>query len=157
MANGTVYLVGAGPGDPGLITVKGMTCLQRADVVIYDRLVNEELLKHTKPGVELIPRQCLSGQGEINCLMAENAQAGKTVVRLKGGDPFIFGRGGEEMEFLAAAGIPFEIVPGVTSALAVPGCGRHPPGPPPPLCNGGDRHWSRGVGQGWTGRQLGGA
>lgn len=120
MANGTVYLIGAGPGAPDLITVKGMMYLSQADVVIHDRLVNGRLLANAKSGAELVSKQDLCGQDEINCLMAERAKAGKTVVRLKGGDPFLFGRGGEEAEFLAAAGIPFEVVPGVTSALAVP-------------------------------------
>lgn len=122
---GKVYLVGAGPGDPGLITVKGMECLNMADVVIYDHLVNEGLLKSAKQGTQIIyagkkgGRHTLS-QEKINQLLIEKARAGYTVVRLKGGDPFIFGRGGEEAEELSRAGIPFEIVPGVTSAIAVP-------------------------------------
>ncbi len=115
-----VYLVGAGPGDPGLITVRGMACLEQADVVIYDRLVNQELLANTKPGAELILKQDLGGQGEVNRTLAERAAAGEMVVRLKGGDPFLFGRGGEEAEYLAACGLSFAVVPGVSSALAVP-------------------------------------
>ena len=121
MGQGKVYLVGAGPGDPGLITVKGLACLQQADVVIYDRLVNRELLAHARADCELISRR---GHGQdleqLLQVMANRAGEGSTVVRLKGGDPFLFSRGGEEAEFLAARRIPFEIVPGVTSALAVP-------------------------------------
>lgn len=121
MAQGKVYLVGAGPGDPGLITVKGVACLQQADVIIYDRLVNPALLVYARPGCELIARlDHRQDQGELYDLMADRAGEGKTVVRLKSGDPFLFGRGGEEAEFLATASIPFEVVPGVTSALAVP-------------------------------------
>ncbi|MER3458449.1 MAG: uroporphyrinogen-III C-methyltransferase [Chloroflexota bacterium] len=121
MGEGKVYLVGAGPGDPGLITVKGLACLQQADTVIYDRLVSQGLLDHVPPGCELIARgEHGQDQSALYRLMADRARQGQTVVRLKGGDPFLFGRGGEEAGFLAAAGIPFEVVPGVTSALAVP-------------------------------------
>jgi uroporphyrinogen III methyltransferase/synthase len=120
-----VYLIGAGPGDPGLITVKGLEWLRRADVVVYDQLASPELLKEVKPGAELFYVGKKAGdhalpQGDINELLLEKAKAGLTVARLKGGDPFVFGRGGEEAEELAAAGVPFEIVPGVTSAVAVP-------------------------------------
>jgi uroporphyrinogen III methyltransferase/synthase len=120
-----VYLIGAGPGDPGLITVKGLEWLRRADVVVYDQLASPELLNEAKPGAELLYVGKKAGdhalpQGGINELLVTKAKAGLTVVRLKGGDPFVFGRGGEEAEELAAAGIPFEIVPGVTSAVAVP-------------------------------------
>lgn len=120
---GTVYLVGAGPGDPGLITVRGLACLRRAGVVIYDYLANPVLLGESPAGAERVyvgkskGRHCVP-QEEINALLARHARAGKTVVRLKGGDPFIFGRGGEEACFLAEAGIPFEVVPGVTAGLA---------------------------------------
>lgn len=122
---GKVYLVGGGPGDPGLITVKGLQCLRHADVVLYDRLVPQELLDETPAHAELIdvgkePTRHRRSQAEINTLLVEAARAGKTVVRLKGGDPFVFGRGGEEGLALAAAGIPFEVVPGVSSAIAVP-------------------------------------
>lgn len=121
MKSGMVYLVGAGPGDPGLITMKAVTCLRRAHVVIYDRLVNRRLLRYAPPGCELIRRgEEVGDQQEINDLMAARAAEGRVVVRLKGGDPFLFGRGGEEMAFLAEAGIPFEVVPGVSAALAAP-------------------------------------
>ncbi len=125
MKKGKVYLIGAGPGDPGLITVKGLTCLQRADVVVYDYLANEQLLESTKKGAELIYVGKKGGdhtlpQERINSLIIQKALEGKSVARLKGGDPFIFGRGGEEAEELVQAGIPFEIVPGVTSAIAAP-------------------------------------
>ena len=122
---GEVYLVGAGPGDRKLITLKGVECLQRADVVIYDLLVNVRLLEHCRPHTEKIYGGKEAGkhkkrQSETNDLMIQRAKAGKMVVRLKGGDPFIFGRGGEEAQTLAEAGIDFEIVPGVTSAIAAP-------------------------------------
>jgi uroporphyrinogen III methyltransferase/synthase len=122
---GKVYLIGAGPGDPGLITVKGLDCVKKADVVIYDYLANERLLEHRRADSELIyvgkqgSRHTLP-QDEINGLIVAKAKAGKVVARLKGGDPFIFGRGGEEAEELVENGIPFEVVPGVTAATAVP-------------------------------------
>jgi uroporphyrinogen III methyltransferase/synthase len=124
-SNGLVYLVGAGPGDPGLITVKGLACLQKADVIVYDRLVNPGLLRQAPRGCEMIdvgksPQRHTLPQEAINALLVEKALAGKVVVRLKGGDPFLFGRGGEEAEALAEAGVPFEVVPGVTSAIAAP-------------------------------------
>ncbi len=121
---GKVYLVGAGPGDPGLITVRGKRLLERAEVVVYDYLAGRKLLKHADPGAELIYVGKKGGmkhthtQEEINQMLVDHAQAGKTVVRLKGGDPFIFGRGGEEVEELYDSGVAFEIVPGVTSATA---------------------------------------
>ena len=142
--SGTVYLVGAGPGDPGLITVAGLQRLREADVVVYDRLVNEALLKEARADAERIyvgklpvaqgpsPEPLGAGapshksvpeshdQGAINRLLVVKAREGKRVVRLKGGDPFVFGRGGEEAEALRAAGILFEVVPGVTSAVSVP-------------------------------------
>ncbi|KUK36778.1 MAG: uroporphyrinogen methyltransferase / synthase [Thermacetogenium sp.] len=122
---GVVYLVGAGPGDPSLLTLKGLWCLERADVVIYDRLLCEYLLAFCRPDAEIIyvgkRTDCHTVPQEgINLLLAEKAEKGKTVCRLKGGDPFVFGRGGEEAAFLAERGIPFEIVPGVSSAVAVP-------------------------------------
>ena len=118
-----VYLVGAGPGDPGLITVKGKECIQTADVIIYDYLASPALLRHAPPSTEMIYVGKKGGdhtlsQDGINALIVEKAKAGLTVCRLKGGDPFIFGRGGEEAEILVAKGIPFEVVPGVTSAVA---------------------------------------
>jgi uroporphyrin-III C-methyltransferase len=164
--SGIVYLVGAGPGDPELISLKGVKCLQKADVVIYDRLVNGELLAYPPPGAELIyvgkepeypqvstgkisidssppgrtpaaqndkqhllqerppvdrdGRRSRITQEEIHALMVARARQGKTVVRLKGGDPFVFGRGGEECLALAEAGIPFEVIPGISSAMAAP-------------------------------------
>ncbi len=119
-----VSLVGAGPGDPGLLTVRGAKLLEAADVVIYDFLANPELLHHA-PGAEAIyvGKQAASHsmtQEQINSLLIEKAKTGKRVVRLKGGDPFVFGRGGEECEALAAAGIAFEVVPGITAAIAAP-------------------------------------
>jgi len=125
MSSGTVYLVGAGPGDTGLFTLRGVELLGRADVVIYDGLVNRELLRFAPPTAEIIyggkhdRTRCVS-QAELNALLLAKALEGKRVVRLKGGDPFMFGRGGEEAEVLAAAGIPFEVVPGVSSVHSVP-------------------------------------
>jgi uroporphyrinogen III methyltransferase/synthase len=117
---GTVYLVGAGPGDVGLLTLRGAELLRRADVVVYDSLVNPELLRLTRHGCELIARGKRQDfpQEALNALMIAKARAGKCVVRLKGGDPYIFGRGGEEAEALAAARIPFEVVSGVSSVSA---------------------------------------
>ncbi|MBM3149423.1 MAG: uroporphyrinogen-III C-methyltransferase, partial [Chloroflexi bacterium] len=123
--NGKVYLVGAGPGDPELITVKGLEYLKRAEVVIYDRLIDDSLLDAAPHNAERIyvgkGHGCHSRQQkEINLLLVAKAREGKTIVRLKGGDPFVLGRGGEEAEILAHNGIPFEVVPGVSSAYAVP-------------------------------------
>ena len=126
MTAGKVWLVGAGPGDPGLITVAGLEAVRQADVIVYDRLVSERLLEHPDlVGAELIYMGKVAGEGrhdqsKINDLLIEKARLGKRVVRLKGGDPFVFGRGGEEAEALRAAGVPFAVVPGVTSATAVP-------------------------------------
>jgi uroporphyrinogen III methyltransferase/synthase len=122
---GKVYLVGAGPGDPGLLTVKGLDCLRRADVVIYDRLIDESILHEARPEAEKIYVGKASShhtleQETINHLLIQKAREGKVVVRLKGGDPFVLGRGGEEAEALAENHIPFEVVPGVSSAVAVP-------------------------------------
>src|SRR5574337_1353313 len=123
---GKVYLIGAGPGDPGLFTLRGVTCLREADVIVYDYLANPRLLSYAKPDAELIYVGKKGGNGdaatqvEIDRLLIEKALAGKVVARLKGGDPFIFGRGGEEGEELFQAGVPFEVVPGITSAIAVP-------------------------------------
>ena len=122
---GKVYLVGAGPGDPGLITVKGLECIKKADVLIYDYLASPILLKYARKQTEILYVGKKGGdhtlsQDEINALIAEKARKGLTVTRLKGGDPFIFGRGGEEAEILVRNEIPFEIVPGVTSAIAAP-------------------------------------
>ena len=122
--SGIVFLVGAGPGDPGLITLRAVECLRKADVVVYDRLANRQLLSYA-PGAEWIdagkmPDHHKLPQEQINQILVAHASQGKIVVRLKGGDPFVFGRGGEEAAALVAAGIPFEIVPGVTSAIAAP-------------------------------------
>lgn len=122
---GRVSLVGAGPGDPGLITVRGLERLREAEVVVYDRLVDERLLAEAPPEAELIyvgkvASRHTRRQSEINALLVAKAREGKRVVRLKGGDPFVFGRGAEEAQDLAAAGISLEVVPGVTSAIAVP-------------------------------------
>src|SRR6267143_954280 len=122
---GTVYLVGAGPGDPGLLTVKARDLLESCDVVIYDYLVNPEMLSNVRAGAEHIYVGKVGGgrqtpQDEINRLLVSHAQKGQRVVRLKGGDPFLFGRGAEEAEALRNAGVAFEVVPGITSALAVP-------------------------------------
>ncbi|TAJ23348.1 MAG: uroporphyrinogen-III C-methyltransferase [Nitrospirae bacterium] len=125
MTSGKVYLVGAGPGDPSLLTLRGKECLEQADVVFYDYLANPVLLDHVPARAERIyvgrrGRGAYRDQCEINRLIVEKAKAGKAVVRLKGGDPFVFGRGGEEAEAVAAAGLSFEVVPGVTAAVAAP-------------------------------------
>lgn len=122
---GTVYLVGAGPGDPGLLTIKARDLLASCDVVIYDNLVNPEMLSHVPFQAERIYVGKIGGgrqtpQDQINHLLIKHAQTGARVVRLKGGDPFLFGRGGEEAEALRRAGVRFEVVPGISSALAVP-------------------------------------
>lgn len=122
---GKVYLVGAGPGDPGLITVKGLECIKKAEVLVYDRLAGHRLLTYARPDAELIfvgkgPDKHVYRQEEINEVLKVKGLEGKIVTRLKGGDPFVFGRGGEEAEVLREAGVPFEIVPGITSAISVP-------------------------------------
>ena len=122
---GIVHLVGAGPGDPGLITVAGREALERADVVVHDRLGTEALLGLCPPGAELLdagkaPGRAAMTQDEINAALVEHGRRGRRVVRLKGGDPFVFGRGGEEAEALAAAGVAVRVVPGITSAIAAP-------------------------------------
>ena len=124
-AKGTVYLVGAGPGDAGLLTLRGAELLRRADVVVYDALVNADLLKLAPKGAEIIfagkrSKDHAIPQEELNQLLVDKAKEGKTVVRLKGGDPYIFGRGGEEAEELAQAHLAFEVVPGVSSIVAGP-------------------------------------
>jgi len=122
---GTVYLVGAGPGDPGLITVKGLEKIRSADVLVYDYLAGSAIIAEARPEAELLyvgkkGKDHTLEQVDINELLVRKSREGKTVVRLKGGDPYVFGRGGEEAEELFAAGIPFEVVPGVTSAVAAP-------------------------------------
>jgi uroporphyrinogen III methyltransferase/synthase len=125
MSAGVVYLVGAGPGDPGLVSARAQELVERADVIVHDRLVPTGLLSRASPAAELIyagkaPGQPGIGQDEINRLLIEHGRDGRTVVRLKGGDPFVFGRGGEEAQALAAAGIRFEVVPGITAGIAAP-------------------------------------
>ncbi|KAA6452922.1 uroporphyrinogen-III C-methyltransferase [Bacillus swezeyi] len=120
---GKVYIVGAGPGDPDLLTIKALKAIQKADVILYDRLVNKHILQHAKAGADLIycgklPDYHMMKQETINHFLVKYAKKGKTVVRLKGGDPFVFGRGGEEAETLAENGISFEIIPGITSGIA---------------------------------------
>jgi uroporphyrin-III C-methyltransferase len=121
---GTVYLVGAGPGDPKLITARGLDVLRRADVVVYDRLVSHVLLDEAPAEAELVYAgkapggHCMPQEG-INALLVQEARRGKTVVRLKGGDPFVFGRGAEEALACAEAGVPWEVVPGVSSVVGV--------------------------------------
>ena len=120
-----VWLVGAGPGDPDLITVKGLKAIKGADVILYDRLISPELLEYAKPEAELIfcgklPDHHHLQQETINYLLVKHAKKGKNVVRLKGGDPFIFGRGGEEAAFLVEHGVSFEVIPGITSGIAAP-------------------------------------
>ena len=122
---GRVYLVGAGPGDPGLVTVRGMELLERADCVVYDALIPLQILGHCREGCELVDAGKRGGkhtmsQEKINALLVRKAKEYQCVVRLKGGDPLVFGRGGEEALFLRKVGVPFEIVPGVSSALAGP-------------------------------------
>src|SRR5436305_4645222 len=122
--DGTVYLVGAGPGDLGLVTLRAKECIENADVLVYDHLANPDMLGWARDNAEIIYAGKQPGesraQQEINALLIEKAREGKTVVRLKGGDPFVFGRGAEEALEIANAGIPFEIVPGITSAIAGP-------------------------------------
>ncbi len=125
MSKGIIYLIGAGPGDPGLFTLKGKLLLEQADVVIFDRLVGDEILSYAPREAEFIyvgkesGRHALS-QDEINALLVEKAREGKRVVRLKGGDPFLYGRGGEEAVYIREQGFEYEVVPGITSAIAVP-------------------------------------
>jgi len=132
MSKGKVYLVGAGPGDPELITLKGFGLISRADVILHDHLIPAELLQLARPDAEIITvgkfaSQHTMPQERINALLIEKARQHKTVVRLKGGDPFLFGRGGEEAEACIEAGVDFEVVPGVTSALAAPSYAGIPP------------------------------
>ena len=122
---GKVYLVGAGPGDPDLITVKALKCIQKADIILYDRLVNKKLLESAKKDAKLVycgklPKCHTMKQETINHLLVKFAKQGKVVTRLKGGDPLVFGRGAEEAEVLAQHAIPFEIVPGITAGIAAP-------------------------------------
>ena len=123
--SGKVYLVGAGPGDLGLVTLRAKECVENADVIVYDHLANPETLGWARDDAEIIdagktPGESRISQNEINELLIKKAREGKQVVRLKGGDPFVFGRGAEEAQMIADAGIPFEIVPGITSSIAGP-------------------------------------
>src|SRR5213078_4869017 len=123
--NGKVYLVGAGPGDLGLVTLRAKECIESADVIVYDHLANPEILGWARDDAEIIyagkePGEQSLSQQEINSLLADKARDGKEVVRLKGGDPFVFGRGAEEAKAIVDAGIEFEVVPGITSAIAGP-------------------------------------
>ncbi len=126
MRPGTVALVGAGPGDPGLLTLRGAELLAQADVALIDRLVHPDVLRHLPAGAQVVDVGKTSWTGtaprqeEINAQLVEHARAGRRVVRLKGGDPFVFGRGSEEAEALVEAGVPFQVVPGITSAVAAP-------------------------------------
>ncbi|MDX8044822.1 uroporphyrinogen-III C-methyltransferase [Gracilibacillus sp. S3-1-1] len=122
---GKVYLIGAGPGDPDLITVKGLKLIRQADVILYDRLVNKQLLKEAKRGAELIycgklPKMHMMDQATINHMLIKYGKRKQIVVRLKGGDPFVFGRGAEETEALLENGLEYEVVPGITSGIAAP-------------------------------------
>ncbi|MDR3752551.1 MAG: uroporphyrinogen-III C-methyltransferase [Terracidiphilus sp.] len=121
---GKVILVGAGPGDPGLLTLRAVERIRAADVLVYDRLIHDGVLALARPSAEKIYMGKEPGhharQDEIHALLVEKARLGKMVVRLKGGDPFLFGRGGEEVEYLAEHGIPFEVIPGVSSCLSAP-------------------------------------
>ena len=122
---GKVYLVGAGPGDPELLTLKGRKCIEAADIILYDELVNAQLLAYARRGCELLyvgkrAGEHCTNQRTIEARLIDCARQGKNVVRLKGGDPFVFGRGGEEAQALRAAGINFEVVPGISAAIAVP-------------------------------------
>src|SRR5215471_3298840 len=122
--DGKVYLVGAGPGDLGLVTLRAKECIENADVIVYDHLANPDMLGWAGDNAEIIYAGKQAGQSctqqEINALLIDKARGGKIVVRLKGGDPFVFGRGAEEAQEIASARIPFEIVPGITSAIAGP-------------------------------------
>src|SRR6195256_3636708 len=125
IGSGKVYLAGAGPGDLGLVTLRAKECIENADVIVYDHLANPETLGWARDDAEIIdagktPGESPSNQNEINALLIEKAREGKQVVRLKGGDPFVFGRGAEEAQAIAEAGIRFEVVPGITSSIAGP-------------------------------------
>lgn len=122
---GKIYLVGAGPGDPELLTIKALRCIQKAEIILYDRLVNERILEEASPDATLVycgklPNFHTMKQETINHLLVKYGKQGKIVTRLKGGDPFVFGRGAEEAEALAKHGIPYEIVPGITAGIAAP-------------------------------------
>ncbi len=156
----TVYLVGAGPGDPGLVTVRGAELLARADVVVFDRLAHPSLLDlapvaATRIDVGKAPGRVAMDQEGINATLVEHGAAGRAVVRLKGGDPFVFGRGGEEAEALIAAGVPFEVVPGITDRDCRARLRRDPGDPPRAVDARHRRHRPRGPGEGHDRHRLG--
>ena len=158
----TVYLVGAGPGDPGLLTARALELIAAADVVIYDRLIPDSALDGARREAELLYAGKEGGgpsmpQSEIERLLIEHGAAGRMVVRLKGGDPFVFGRGGEEAEVLRQAGIGFEVVPGVTAGVAAPAYAGHPGDSPRRRQRGGVHHRSRGSHQARVDARLGSA
>jgi uroporphyrinogen III methyltransferase / synthase len=160
MEKGKVYLLGAGPGDPGLLTIRAKEILERADVVVYDYLASETLLGYCRPDAEIVYVGKKGGdhtlpQGEINALLVRRCGEGKSVARLKGGDPYVFGRGAEEAEELVHAGLEFEVVPGVTSAVAATSLCRHPPDPPQLRLVGLLHHGARGPDQGGQRPRLG--
>src|SRR4051812_12712848 len=144
-SGGIVYLVGAGPGDPGLVTRRALELVRSADAIVYDRLIPDGLIDEARRGADLHyagkePGKPSMEQEQINDLLVSLAGDGKTVVRLKGGDPFVFGRGGEEAQALAAAGVAFEVVPAVTAGIAAPAASRPSGAPPAPAPGGGGVH-----------------
>ncbi len=159
---GVVYLVGAGPGDPGLMTARSLELIASADAILYDRLIPSGALDGAREDAELVyvgkaPGDVAMPQERIDAELVERAQRGLSVVRLKGGDPFVFGRGGEEAEACRAAGVEFEVVPGVTSGVAAPAYAGIPGDPSRRRVGRRVRHWPRGPRQAGDGARLGGA